>query len=74
LSRSGLFTRSEITETFADRQSLAKAAIDDVENLQAALNALWLQLARKKGRRAGAKKFLLAESVSFGECGLTGGR
>ena len=36
------------TQTFADRQSLAKAAIDDIEKQQAELNARWLQLARKK--------------------------
>jgi signal transduction histidine kinase len=36
------------TQTFADRQSLAKAAIDDIEKQQADLNARWLQLARKK--------------------------
>jgi signal transduction histidine kinase len=36
------------TQIFADRQSLAKAAIDDIEKQQVALNARWLQLARKK--------------------------
>lgn len=36
------------TQTFADRQSLAKAAIDDIEKQQAGLNARWLQLARRK--------------------------
>ncbi len=36
------------TQTFADRQSLTKAAIDGIEMQQADLNARWLQLARKK--------------------------
>jgi hypothetical protein len=36
------------TQTFADRQSLAKDAIDGIEKQQADLNARWLQLARKK--------------------------
>ncbi|MGA8027412.1 MAG: sensor histidine kinase, partial [Bryobacteraceae bacterium] len=36
------------TETFARRQSLAKAAIDGIEKQQADLNNRWLQLARKK--------------------------
>jgi signal transduction histidine kinase len=37
-----------ITQTFADRQVLAKSAIDDIENQQTDLNNRWLQLARKK--------------------------
>ncbi len=36
------------TQTFADRQSLAKAAIDGIEKQQADLNSRWLQLARRK--------------------------
>ncbi len=36
------------TETFADRQTLAKAAIDDIEKQQTQLNTRWLELARKK--------------------------
>jgi signal transduction histidine kinase len=36
------------TQTFADRQSQAKAAIDDIQRQQADLNNRWLQLARKK--------------------------
>ncbi len=36
------------TQTFADRQALAKAAIDDIERQQHTLNTRWLQLARKK--------------------------
>lgn len=35
-------------QTFADRQSHAKAAIDDIEKQQVELNSRWLQLARKK--------------------------
>ncbi len=37
-----------ITQTFADQQSLAKAAIDGIETQQAELNSRWLKLARKK--------------------------
>jgi signal transduction histidine kinase len=36
------------TRTFADEQTLTKAAIDDIEREQADLNNRWLQLARKK--------------------------
>ena len=36
------------TQTFADRQVLAKAAIDGIEKQQAELNSRWLQLARKR--------------------------
>lgn len=36
------------TQTFTERQSLAKAAIDDIEKQQAQLNSRWLQLARRK--------------------------
>ena len=36
------------TQTFADRQSLAKAAIDDIQRQQAELNNRWLQLAQRK--------------------------
>jgi signal transduction histidine kinase len=36
------------TQTFTDRQALAKAAIDGIEKEQAALNGKWLQLARRK--------------------------
>jgi len=36
------------TQTFADRQTLAKAAIDGIEKQQTDLNARWLELARKK--------------------------
>jgi signal transduction histidine kinase len=36
------------TQTFAERQSQAKAAIDDIQRQQADLNNRWLQLARKK--------------------------
>lgn len=36
------------TRLFANRQSLAKSAIDDIEKQQAQLNSRWLQLARKK--------------------------
>ncbi len=36
------------TQTFANRQSLAKAAIDGIEKQQAELNSRWLQLARRK--------------------------
>lgn len=35
-------------QTFADRQALAKAAIDGIEKQQAQLNSRWLLLARKK--------------------------
>lgn len=35
------------TQIFADRQSLAKQAIDDIEKDQAELNNRWLQLARR---------------------------
>lgn len=37
----------ENTQTFADRQALAKQAIDDIEKDQAELNNRWLQLARR---------------------------
>lgn len=36
------------TQTFTERQSHAKAAIDGIEKQQAELNSEWLQLARKK--------------------------
>lgn len=36
------------TQTFADRQELAKAAIDGIERQQADLNNRWLLLARKR--------------------------
>ncbi len=36
------------TQIFANRQVLAKAAIDDIEKQQAELNSRWLQLARRK--------------------------
>ncbi len=36
------------TQTFTERQALAKGAIDDIEKQQAQLNSRWLQLARKK--------------------------
>jgi len=36
------------TQTFADRTTLAKGAIDQVQKQQAELNSRWLQLARKK--------------------------
>jgi len=36
------------TRTFADEQTLTKAAIDEIEHQQADLNNRWLQLARKK--------------------------
>lgn len=36
------------TEIFTNRQSLTKAAIDDIEQQQSELNAAWLQLARNK--------------------------
>jgi signal transduction histidine kinase len=36
------------TQTFANRQALAKAAIDGIEKQQAELNSRWLQLARRK--------------------------
>lgn len=35
------------TQTFANRQSHAKAAIDDIEKQQAQLNSRWLQLAHR---------------------------
>jgi signal transduction histidine kinase len=35
-------------QTFADRQTSAKAAIDDIEREQAQLNSRWLQLARRR--------------------------
>ena len=35
-------------QTFADRQTLAKAAIDDIERHQNELNARWLKLARSR--------------------------
>ena len=36
------------TQTFADREASAKAAIDDIQKKQAQLNNRWLQLARRK--------------------------
>ncbi|MBV9765990.1 MAG: sensor histidine kinase [Acidobacteriaceae bacterium] len=36
------------TQTFAERQALAKGAIDEIEKQQSELNSRWLQLARKK--------------------------
>ncbi len=36
------------TQTFADREASAKAAIDGIEKQQAQLNNRWLQLARRK--------------------------
>lgn len=36
------------TQTFANRQALAKAAIDDIEKQQAELNSRWLRLARNR--------------------------
>jgi two-component system sensor histidine kinase UhpB len=36
------------TQLFANRQALAKAAIDDIEKQESALNAQWLQLARSR--------------------------
>ncbi len=36
------------TQLFTNRQALAKAAIDDIERQESALNAQWLQLARSR--------------------------
>ena len=36
------------TQTFADRESLTKAAIDDIERQESDLNAQWLRLARSR--------------------------
>jgi signal transduction histidine kinase len=36
------------TQTFADEEASAKAAIDDIQNQQAQLNNRWLRLARRK--------------------------
>jgi signal transduction histidine kinase len=38
----------EDTQTFADRQALGKAAIDEIERQQNDLNTRWLQLAERK--------------------------
>ena len=36
------------TQLFTNRQALTKAAIDDIEKQESALNAEWLQLARSR--------------------------